>query len=82
MISCNLHDTIEIVCMYRYPVLLTLKSGEEVTGTAVDTGINAERQEYIKIAVDDRERAVLLETVSSMQVTTENPHINKVCFED
>ena len=42
MISCNLHDYIEIVCLYRYPVSLQLRSGEVVAGTAVDTDWNIE----------------------------------------
>ena len=81
MISCNLHDYIEIVCLYRYPVSLTLKSGEIVTGTARDTAWKADREECIKIESEQRELLVILDTISSMRVTTENPHIDYVSFE-
>ncbi len=82
MISCNLHDYIEIVCLYRYPVSLQLKSGEVVAGTAVDTDWNIDREECIKIEKDSREKLVVLDAIASMQVTVDNPHIDKVSFED
>lgn len=31
MLSCEQYDYIEIACMHRYPVLLTLKTGQEIS---------------------------------------------------
>jgi len=80
MISCNLHDYIEIVCLYKYPVSLVLKTGEVATGTALDTGYNADREECIKIESDSGEQLVVLDAISRLQVTVDNPHIDEVSF--
>jgi len=80
MISCDLHDTIEIVCLYSYPIRLLLKSGAHVTGTALDTAYDADRNECIKIDNGSCEQLVLLDSISSMQVTVDNPHLDLVSF--
>lgn len=75
MISCSNYDYIEIVCLYRYPVRLQLQSGEVIEGTALDTARNQERQECIKIQVNESEQLVQLDTIAYLEVTAENPHI-------
>jgi Rho-binding antiterminator len=75
MISCSNYDYIEIVCLYRYPVRLQLQSGEVFEGTALDTARNQERQECIKIQVNESEQLVQLDTIAYLEVTAENPHI-------
>lgn len=49
MISCNEYDYIEIVCLYRYPVRLTMKVGESIKGVALDTSRNESKNECIKL---------------------------------
>ncbi|WP_247749573.1 Rho-binding antiterminator [Pseudoalteromonas viridis] len=36
MISCSDYDYFEIVCLFHYPITLSLRNGEELTGVAVD----------------------------------------------
>lgn len=81
MISCNQHDYIEIVCMYHYPIKLTLKSGDILQGIAVDTQRNERRTECIKIEVEGVEQLVVLEEIKILEVVVENPHLQKVIFE-
>ena len=81
MISCNQHDYIEIVCMYRYPIKLTLKSGDIIQGIAQDTQRNDRRDECIKINIDGVERLVILEEIKTLEVTLDNPHLQKIGFE-
>lgn len=81
MISCNQHDYIEIVCMYHYPIKLSLKSGDIIQGIALDTQRNAKRDECIKIDIDGVEQLVILEGIKMLEVTVENPHLQKVSFE-
>ena len=75
MISCSNYDYIEIVCLYRYSVRLQLQSGEVIEGTALDTARNQERQECIKIQVNESKQLVQLDTIVNLEVTVENPHI-------
>lgn len=80
MISCNQHDYIEIVCMYRYPVKLTLKSGEIIEGIAVDTVRNEQREECIKLTTEAGEQLVILDQLTTLEVTIDNPHLQRVVF--
>ena len=81
MISCNQHDYIEIVCMYRYPIKLTLKSGDIIQGIAQDTERNDRRDECIKIDIKGIERLVILDEIKTLEVTVDNPHLQKIGFE-
>lgn len=81
MISCNQHDYIEIVCMYRYPVKLTLKSGEIIEGAAVDTVRDAQREECIILTTESGEKIVALNQLKQLEVTVENPHLGHVIFD-
>ncbi len=80
MISCDQHDYIEIVCTYRYPLKLTLKSGEIIQGIAVDTQRNENRDECIKIETEGREQLVILDNIKKLEVTKDNPHLREVVF--
>lgn len=80
MISCDQYDYIEIVCMYRYPIILTLKSGETLACTALDTQRNDAREECIKVLANDQEQLVVLDQLAKLRVTIENPHFQEVTF--
>jgi Rho-binding antiterminator len=80
MLQCDLHDYIEIVCLYHYPLQLTLSSGERLTGTAVTTCYNDDRQECLVIQQNEAEQQVLLEDIALLEVTVQNPHLKQVQF--
>ena len=77
LISCQLHDYIEIACLYGYRVRLTLKSGETIEGKAIDTVVDEHKREYLQL---DNDRRVELIELSRMDVLTANPAFNKVEF--
>jgi Rho-binding antiterminator len=80
MINCNEHDYIEIVCMYRYPIKVTMKTGEVIAGTALDTKRNDAREECIKVSVAGAEFMLVLDSISTLEVCIENPHFQRVSF--
>lgn len=80
MLNCDLHDYIEIVCLYHYPLKLTLSSGIERTGTAVTTRYNDNRQECLVIRQNDNEQLVLLDEIALLEVTVANPHLQQIRF--
>jgi len=82
MISCTDYDYIEIACMYRYPIRLTLRSGSIVEGIALDTQRNEDKEECMKIDSDGSEKLVVLADISIIEVRLENPHFTKVSFGD
>jgi len=81
MISCAQHDYIEIACLYRMPVRLALRSGEKVTGIALDTGRNGNRDECLKLQVGTGEQWIELERLFSMEALNRNPHFQRVQFQ-
>ena len=81
MISCNQHDYIEIVCMFRYPLRLTLKSGQLIEGIAVDVALNEDRLECLEMDINGQQHAIILDQISQLEVAVANPHFDKVCFD-
>lgn len=80
MISCGDYDYIEIVCLYRYPLRLTLKSGQQIEGKALDTTRNHAKQEAIKLAQDGVEHLVVLDQIALLEVLVANPHFSEKRF--
>lgn len=80
MISCNDYDYIEIVCLYRYPVRLSLKYGVILEGVAIDTKRNDTRAECIELIIEGERQLVVLEDITKLTVTKENPHFTEVVF--
>ena len=81
MISCEQHDYVEIACMYRYLIKLTLKSGLAIEGIAMDTKRNNNQEECIQIKTHNTNSLVVLDTVSKMDALIENPHFKSVIFQ-
>ncbi len=81
MMSCSNYDYIEIVCLFKYPVEVELKTGEIVTGQALDTVRNDQREECIKLKLEKDELLVILDSMARLKVLVENPHFQKVVFD-
>lgn len=77
-ISCNLHDYIEIACLYGYQVKLTLKDQQSIEGKAVDI-ITADKREYMLIDNGEQQRVELAQLVK-MQVLTAKAKFSEVFF--
>ena len=80
MISCAEYDAIEIVCMYYYPIRLTLKSGEELECKAMDTQRNPDGEECIKVKTEGFDHLIVLASISILEICVENPHFKIVAF--
>ena len=78
MISCGEYDIIEIVCMYQYPIKLTLKSGKMIECVAIDTKRNEIREECILIHFVDKSSLIKLDDIAQLEVKVENPHIKHI----
>ena len=81
-IACELHDYIEIACVYRYPVLLVLDSGEEVKGIATDTSTKKDKTEYLVLLDEESKEKIEIELTKlvKMNPLIKNPHFNEVNF--
>ena len=80
VISCELHDFVEVVCMYNYHLKLILKNGQIIEGKAIDIVNTPERRECLVIDGDTRQQ-IDLTRLSKMEVLTPNAKFHEVIFE-
>jgi Rho-binding antiterminator len=80
-ISCELHDYLEIACMYGYRVRLTIKNHQTIEGKAIDTVTTAEKREYLVIDNGQKKHEVELNQLGKMEVLTPNAKFKKVSFQ-
>jgi|TARA_B110000977_G_C10893809_1_gene422494 Rho-binding antiterminator len=80
MLHCDLHDYLEIACMYNYRVKLVFKTGATVEGKAMDVKLNDSRKECISMLVADALMLIVVTDLVSMQARDENPHFSLVKF--
>ena len=81
-IKCDIHDYVEIACLYKIEVKLTLLDGSQQIVTPIDTAIDKERAEVLQV----RERPqsaykyIRLTDITKMSATSVNPHFSEVYF--
>lgn len=80
IISCELHDFVEVACMYGYQVRLTLKNNQLIEGKAIDIVTSPEKRECLVIDGDTRQHIDLTE-LAKMQVLNPNAKFSEVKFE-
>ncbi|WP_087020305.1 Rho-binding antiterminator [Thaumasiovibrio subtropicus] len=74
--KCVDFDFLEIACMYRLEVSLTLTSGEVYTGVAKDIVKNR----HLQLLAKGTEVLVSLDHLQKMDAITTNPHFSTVTF--
>ena len=83
-LPCDLHDYLEIACMYKIQVDITLKNGERHRGVPITTGIDKTLGEYLTFQPDESKITYPLSLLSiqSMQALSSNSHFDNVSFVD
>jgi Rho-binding antiterminator len=79
-ISCELHDFVEVACMYRYQLKLCLKNNQIIKGKAIDIVNSSEGRECLVIDGDSRQQVELTQ-IAKMDVLTPNAKFHEVVFE-
>ncbi|KGJ98120.1 Rho-binding antiterminator [Thalassotalea sp. ND16A] len=59
LLACDLHDYIEVICLYRYRVRLTLTDGKCIIVTAKDV-LTCEQREFL-LGFDQENQALQIE---------------------
>lgn len=78
-IACELHDYLEIACLYHYQVKLTLKDHSTLEGKAIDTLTTAEKREYLLLD-NGQEQRIELNQLKKLTVLTPNAAFSEVVF--
>ncbi|MFT5806140.1 MAG: Rho-binding antiterminator [Moritella dasanensis] len=79
--KCEQYYYIEIACMYRYLIQLTLRTGAEIIGTGIDTQRNEGREECIKMDIEGKSELIVLDSILTLELKTDNPHFKIVTFD-
>ena len=80
LISCAIHDYIEIACMYHFKVSLTLQDNITLQGIAKTTKTSTNKNEYLILQQEDKFTSIELGRIKIMQSLTKNPHFDTVNF--
>ena len=80
MMSCEQHDYLEIACLYHYEIRLTLTTGKHITGIALDTCRNENKEECLKLNTGQQIHLLPLPDLVSMTATRPNPHFQHIDF--
>lgn len=78
-ISCDLHDFVEVACMYGYQLKLILKNDQIIEGKAIDIVNSPEKNECLVIDSDTRQQVELIR-LARMEVLTPNAKFSEVIF--
>ncbi|WP_153913538.1 Rho-binding antiterminator [Shewanella sp. TC10] len=94
MLKCDLHDYIEILCLYRYHVELSMKDSSIIDGVFFDTGFSfeklastnkpAEKVEVIKGQLSQTQQPIIVEirNIKHIKVLTENAKFTYLTLRD
>jgi Rho-binding antiterminator len=83
IISCDLHDYLEITCMYGYQIQLMLNDQQIIEGKAIDTMTTDDKREFLVIVLDHGhgpKKQIELNQIRKMQVLTPNAKFSEVTF--
>lgn len=82
ILSCDLHDYLEIACMYAYRIELEINDGQKYTGKALTTN-TSEQKEYLMFSSDTapaKELKLGVLEIKSMRVLSKNARFKFVEF--
>ncbi|MDJ0834215.1 MAG: Rho-binding antiterminator [Gammaproteobacteria bacterium] len=79
VISCHIHDYIEIACMYGYQVRLELTNHDRIEGKPVTTKSKS-KQEFLVMQTAAGQQDIELSNIRIMRALTSNPHFDRIDF--
>ena len=84
MLSCDLHDYIEIACMYQYSLKIVLRNGDMQLGKAINVHIknnDGGKNEYLSIQLADNQQVLInVMDIQSIQTDDKGARFSKIDF--
>jgi Rho-binding antiterminator len=78
-LKCDLHDYLEIACLYKFEVELLLSDGTNILAVPITTK-TINKIEYLEVNSSDELITVPVLNLKSMRSCIENPYFDKVQF--
>jgi Rho-binding antiterminator len=80
VLSCHLHDYVEIACLYGFEVSLQLSNQKTVQGKAMTTKITLNKSEHLLVLVNGQTVEVDTADILTMKAVSQNPHFDLIEF--
>ncbi len=82
ILQCDLHDYLEIACLYAIEVELSLQDGSRLVGTPITTRANSASGEFLEFRENqaEQQRSIPVLSMVSMRALSTNPHFDKIVF--
>lgn len=84
ILNCDLHDYLEIACLYQYQVTLVLISGDQYSGTPctiITKSLGSDKYEVLLFNLDNGDcLEIELLQLKTMQVNTKNAKFTDINF--
>lgn len=79
-LSCDLHDYLEIICMFHYQVKVTIKEGLQYEGEAKDVGRDQRKEECLILINEEQNIFIPTNQLKSIDVLTTGARFSHVDF--
>ncbi|MDH4316622.1 MAG: Rho-binding antiterminator [Gammaproteobacteria bacterium] len=79
-IDCDLHDRLEVCCLYRYSLRIATRDGRIVSGKARTTLTDSDKREWLLLTNDSGEERVSMDTLLHLQVLTPGAKFQRIVF--
>lgn len=79
-IDCDLHDYLEIACLYRYMLRIELVDGTCFDARALTTCSTEDKAEYLVVQKGDNQQKIRLDYLSAITVLTAGATFSSVIF--
>ncbi|MGK9003459.1 Rho-binding antiterminator [Citrobacter europaeus] len=79
-IDCDLHDYLEIACMYHYLLRIELTDSTCFDAKALTTCTTADKEEFLLVELHENEQKIRLDCLSSITALTPGASFSTVKF--
>ena len=79
-IRCDLHDQLEVACLYRYTVEVATSDGNLLSGTATTTRTDADKSEHLVLTAAGKLQDVPMHEIVHVRVTTPGARFAEIVF--
>ncbi|MBJ9514975.1 Rho-binding antiterminator [Citrobacter portucalensis] len=80
-IDCDLHDYLEIACMYHYWLRIELTDGACFDAKALTTCTTVEKEEFLVVEQSENQQKIRLDCLSAITALTPGATFSTVSFQ-
>lgn len=73
-LDCAVVDNLELACLHRYKLAVTMNDGEQLEGQAINLTTNDDRQECLILDMHGNARIIILADARQASALTENDY--------